>query len=33
MLLIFLRREIEIFNNFVNTLGAGHSPEHWHMNS
>ena len=33
LILIFLRREIGIFNNFVNTLGAGPSPKHRHMNS
>ena len=32
-MLIFLRRDIEIFNNFVNTRGAGPSPKYRDMNS
>ena len=32
-MLIFLSNEIGIFSNFLNTLGAGSSPKHKHMNS
>ena len=32
-MLIFLRNEIEIFNNFVNTNDAGPGPKQRNMNS